>query len=452
MDKKYTEEFMHHAAAWIFEGYCLDIRYMGRVENGIRLLSSAVIDIVPFPVNRKLAFAVNTESFFAGHMQIDFPTVNHLFDVLNTAVQGGIHLDQQVVHLDNVDDRYSFYSNIIQKDAWFINLHLRISGNSVNNIGPLESVSIDNSLRAGTPPFDGLQDISHWLNLRSPLALALSPSIDINITPPVNIFFDECFLKDDDLRVILHAHSNFSIDKVKLAVLVYPRESLDERIHFADRVLWQEGEKGLRHGKLDAKLHKADSVLLILMIDNFTVRRQWLVDPGKARNSRYLAVNCFDREITKIHKAILQENHADKFEKAVSSLFFMLGFSPTLQIESDSPDIIVGSPLGKILIIECTIKIADFSQKMGKLVDRKVTLEKYFKERGHYCDLIAILVCKMPLDQIALNDSNFKNQNVILITEEDLSELLMMARYTQNPDLLIDDYLQRISTGSSSFI
>jgi hypothetical protein len=184
------------------------------------------------------------------------------------------------------------------------------------------------------------------------------------------------------------------------------------------------------------KLENADNVLVMLMLGSETVRRQWLTDPAKARNYRFLAVEHFDADLQKIREAVLKSTDARKFEQGVASLLFILGFSPSVQIETDSPDLIVSTPGGRLIIVECTTRIADVALKVGKLVDRRGSLEKALAESAHPGSVRAALVCRLPRDQIAAEDAYIKAQKVLLLSSDDLISSLNRVRHTVDLDQL----------------
>ena len=109
-----------------------------------------------------------------------------------------------------------------------------------------------------------------------------------------------------------------------------------------------------------------------------------------------------------------------------------------MQIETDSPDIIVQTPNGRIILVECTLKISDFSTKIGKLVDRRGALIKSFEKSGHMASISAALVCRLPRDQIAAKANELASHNAILITHEILNEAFKQVRHHNDPDEMLD--------------
>lgn len=188
----------------------------------------------------------------------------------------------------------------------------------------------------------------------------------------------------------------------------------------------------------------------MLMIGRSTVRRQWFLDPQKARNNRLLAVQHFDQDLKMIRSAVLETSDSARFEQGVAALLFLLGFSPCLQLETASPDLIVTTPGGRLVIVECTTRIADFSAKLGKLVDRRGSLTKSLSASRHPSEVVAVLVCRLPRDQIAAQVEELRSRSIILISGEELVSGFNLVRHSNDPDEILDEAFSSLSTAQHS--
>ncbi len=309
--------------------------------------------------------------------------------------------------------------------------------------------TVDNALRASLPPFDGLSDAAAWLGLRVPGTNSSPPSIDIRVGPPVDLIPDLCSLSKDMFKLTLHAHPKFDVSQVGLAVRAVPGYALETRKQVSSEIKWSRVKNGRKEGVAEINLQDADNALAMLMIGNSTVRRQWFLDPTKARNSRLLAVQHFDKDLKMIRHAVLDINDSVKFEEGVAALLFLLGFNPCVQIENDSPDIIVTTPSGRLAIVECTMRIADFSLKIGKIVDRRGTLIKSLANSKHHLPVLAVLVCRLPKDQIAAHPDYVRSHNILVITGDDLKAIFDRVRFVNDPDSIYNDALATINSNSN---
>lgn len=440
--------FLDAAEAWVCDGYSLDIRYLAEVDgDDIRLWDASVV-LNPLPAKQDLSFRIESTNFIFGHIQHAHEKKRTLLNLLARATAGELPLSRKELALVG-DNPCDFYSEMSHRERWFSELHLKVSG---DNRPPLPSptllAAIDNTLRASQPPFDGLADAASWLGLCAPGTSANPPAIGIRVLPPVDLILDRCALADDQLHLTLYAHPKFDVAHIGLALRAVPGNALAARKQVSSEIRWGRVRDGRREGTAQINLEHADNVLAMLMIGSSTVRRQWFLDPAKARNNRLLAIQHFDKDLRMVRHAVLESSDSSKFEKGVAALLFLLGFSPSVQLETDSPDLIVTTPGGRLAIVECTTRIADFASKVGKLVDRRGALSKSLVASGHPALVSAVLVCRLPRDQIAAYAGEVRAHNTILITGEDLAAGFDQVRFPSDPDRILEEAHAR-STGSA---
>lgn len=443
--------FLNAAKDWVCNSYSIDMRYFAG-KNGDNLqLWEALIMLTPLPSSQDTSFQFETNPFYAGQSQLSGIPKKTLLQILERAAEGQINVYGHSFNLSN-EQPYNYYSEMANSGRWFSDLHLKVASNQPPFLTAIDISSIENALRRYKLPFDGLADISRWLGLNDPQR-SFVPSINIRVGPPVDLIFPESNLADDRLSLTLHAHPNFNVDQAYLAVSAIPGKALESRKQIGTNINWKRVQNGRRVGIAQIHIEQADSVLTMLMIGNTTVRRHWFLDSAKARNSRLIAVQHFDKDIRMIKQAIL-ENATDsgRFEKGIAALLFLLGFTPSLQMETDSPDLVVTTPAGKLVIVECTTRIADFSAKLGRLVDRRGSLSKALQASNHYSRVDAALVCALPKDQIATHTDELKNHQIILISKEDLVAAFDRLRFPNDPDEMLDQAVAQLNTVGTTFI
>ncbi|MGO9445116.1 MAG: hypothetical protein ACLPXB_10115 [Thiobacillaceae bacterium] len=447
-NEHYKDLFLQAADDRLCDYYSLDARYIVRKEGGQSRLSEGLIVLVPLPVIHDMSFKVDTSLLSAGQQQLSRVSKKKLLQFLHHATQGQVDANGESFCLSS-EQPFSYYSEMTHSDRWFSDLHLQVSGVMQAVPSPIDSTVIDNELRNGTPPFDGLVDIKQWLGMSNPQSTQDTGSITIRVGPPVDLVLTACGLKDDQLRLTLHAHPRFDTSRLSLAVRATPGNTLESRRQVATEIEWERPRNGLRKGTALIRLTQADSAFAMLMIGGATVRRQWFLDPAKARNNRLVAVQHFDKDL-KMVKLALESTDSNRFELGVASLLFLLGFTPTVQIETDSPDLVVATPAGRLVIVECTTKFADFSSKLGKLVDRRGALSKALQASGHYSQVVGILVCGLPKDQIAPQANELATHQVPLVTKEDLTKAFELLRFPSDPDEMLDKAMAHLNAGSQA--
>ena len=439
-----VQTFLEAAESWVCDGYSLDIRYIADTDGAEKRIFSAMITLNPLPTKIDLGFQIECSRFSIGQIQRLRESKKSLLRMLTKATTGTLELPNEQCMLQAVQS-HDFYSEMNQRERWFSELHLQVIGSDRPAILTTELVNLDNKLRLSNPPFDGLADAASWLGLNPPGTTRVLPSIDMRVGPPVDLIFDRCGLIGDRLSLILHAHPKFDVTRVGLAVRATPGNALDARRQISNEIRWGRVRDGRREGSVQLSLQQADNVLAMLMIGTSTVRRQWFIDPGKARNNRLIAIQHFDKDLRMIRQAVFVSSDSAKFEKGVAALLFLLGFSPAIQVETDAPDLITATPSGKLAIIECTIKISDFTSKLGKLVDRRSALSKSMDTSGHPALVSSVLICRLPRDQIAAHTELLRAHNTILIAGEELEAAFNQVRFPNDPDRLLDEALMRTS-------
>ena len=281
-------------------------------------------------------------------------------------------------------------------------------------------------------------------SLRDDRLTGRAASIDLRILPPVDMIFEDSSIVDDRLKITLLAHPEFDASRAKLAIKTYPGKSLASRFWAENKIIWTKSQDDVSRGLLDIEANGSESALGMLILGNQTIRRQWYIDPSKSQNIRYAAMQYFDQEIRQTKLAALESNDSRKLEPAIASLLYLLGFSVVTPVEKDAPDIIATTPNGSIIIIECTTKIADFSLKLGKLVDRRNGLSKSLHSASHHSQVYAALVCNLPKDQIAIKETELLQHEVLLATREDLDRAFNLTQIPKNPDELIASAIQEM--------
>lgn len=440
--------FLEAAEAWICDGYSLDFRYIAAPAGNGYELWDASLTLNPLPPPQDLSLRIDVPGIAIGQIQRVEPNKSQLLQLLKNAIDGQVGLVNAPITLAS-SGSLDCYSEMSHRDRWFSDLHVSIYGS--NRPAPMatELAVIDSALRLADPPFDGLSDVANWLGLKAPGTTSSPPRIEIRVSPPVDLIFDGCSLAGDTLKLTLHAHPELDTSLVRVSFRAVPGNALAARRHATDKLVWGDVRDGRREGTAKVNLENADSVLVMLMVGTSTVRRQWFVDSERARNYRLLATQHFDRDLKMLKHAVLDSHDSMKFEQGIASLLFLLGFSPAIQIETDAPDLIVTTPRGRLAIVECTTRVADFASKIGKLVDRRGALSKSLEASSHRFDISSVLVCRLPRDQIATHADELRVRNTILITGEDIAEAFDRLRMPNDPDSLLADAIARMTSSSA---
>ncbi|SFB73429.1 hypothetical protein SAMN05216344_102116 [Polaromonas sp. OV174] len=438
MNRQATRDhFLESAAEWICDSYSLSIHYLATIEQGIFNIVDATLSFYPLPPEKVDNFAIKAGNLLAGREIFSSLKKDEILQRLTQAASGHLEVHDLQLSLQSGAEM-DYYSEIPHRDTGFSDLHLMVTGAHLRPASLSESIVTDNALRLATPPFDGMSDICSWLQLTDTRVNGRAPSITLRIGPPVDIIFDETKVHRNKLRLTLSAHPKFDTSRLVLATREFPGRGIETRKQASNLIVWKQVKKGRRSGVLNLDLTNANSVLAMLIVGRRTVRRRWFDDPEKAINSRYVATQLFDKDLKQLKHALLEAVDSVRFEQGVASLLFLLGFSSAIQVETQAPDILVTSPGGKLAIVECTTKISDFQNKLGKLVDRRNALMKTLETTGHNLQVYAFLACGLPKAQIAVEERQLTQHQVTLFSRENISLAFDQLRTPTSPDEMLD--------------
>lgn len=440
------KKFVSAAIDWVCDGYSLDIRYVQRHDLGTPQLWEAWVGVQPLPPTKDVGFTIATPLIIVGQRQLPRLTAAEILDTIQEAVLGRIKIDDTTLHMET--DSLSYYSEAMHRERWFAPLGLQVSGNRASRPAPLDSSLLDTQLRRADPPFDGMGDLGAWLGLNDRQFSGSGPVITIHISPPVDLIVEKGRVRDDHLELEILAMQSFDTTRIRLSMAAYPVDGISSRQQIASKIRWAKPRGGLRKGTVAIKIKRMDSALVMLTVGDATIRRQWFLDPEKVRNHRLAAVKLFDKDLRMVKQAVLQPADAARFEFGIQTLLFLLGFAPTVMLERDAPDLIVAAPSGRLVLVECTTRIADFHAKLGKLIDRRGAAIKHMQSSGHGSMVSAALVCALPRDQIAASDAELAKHGLMLFTAETLSAIFDQARFPNDPDKLLDEALGSANAGS----
>lgn len=443
------ESFLKGANDWICESYSLVTRYVAHKVNTETKLLHGVIFATPLLSDGLTEFEIDNEHFSAGlEIQANLSRVQ-IFERISSAINGDLIFNDNTIKLDSKYKK-DIQPGQIEIDPWYSELHIKNIGNHPSQTAYAENrQEQDTSLRGCTPPFDGIEDLCGWLHLVDPRRENTPTSIEISIKPPIDILFGESYLSKDKFFLKLVAHSKFDISRINLAIRELPSVDLKTRNNVTSSISWEDESENVKIGILEKNSINTESLLTMLSLGNRTIRRQWFLDPEKSQNLRYLATNHFDKELRQLRHHLIDVTDSRKFEQAIASLANLLGFTSAIQVETEAPDVIAISPRGRILIIECTTKISDFSTKVGKLVDRRISLQNHLAASGKHAEVVAILACAQSASQIAIEPESLKKHGIALVTKETIQSAFERARHLEDPDNLVDQLLQNLNSKSA---
>lgn len=422
---------------FIQDGYSVSIRYLAlRATEGSMHLVGLSVSAGPLSIDESLSFALENSLVVAGQENLNNQKSDWIIKILQDGAKGVFILRD--IEYKFWSPPYCYSSELDDSTRWEFDAHLK--GEVARNDGlKFDFAAIDRILRVAETPFDGVSDLTMWLDLPNPAEQEFSPIIELRVRPPIDCFVQDSSLRDDQLSLTVGSHPTLDISELHVAVRAVPGSGLRSRQQIAHSLQWSNPSDILSIGKAVVTLEKADAALVIVSFAGKTIRRQWFSDPVRARNSRTFASRHFDLELRQLRKSLLEGTDSNRFESAVCSLLFLLGFAPAPQLEADAPDVIATTPGGQVILIECTLRTADFATKVGKLVDRRNGLQERFDRERHFARLHAVLICRARREQLVYDENSLKKLGIRLVTLKELETALQMVNQPADPDSYFPD-------------
>jgi hypothetical protein len=161
----------------------------------------------------------------------------------------------------------------------------------------------------------------------------------------------------------------------------------------------------------------------------------WVADPKTAQNPFRVIHEVFDTKLTVLQELIAKAQvrggggNARDLEMAVEWLLWMLGFSPTHiggpSRMSEAPDLIVATPQGNILVVECTTGLLKEINKLPHLVERTEQIRKGLLISGNqYLRVLPVLATTKTRDEVRADLEQAHRLGILVVTKEDILKLI----------------------------
>jgi hypothetical protein len=439
------QSFLKSLSAWASKPYAADLRYIAcrGDECGHDLLSAELV-LAPLPIDDASTFQVTAGNLIAGQVVLNNLDPSDLEELVTTALNGRIVIGNQTLTIDGDEPLTATASRSGQE--WSVKPNILLTGKPTRISPDDPHVRLaDQELRQGDIPFDGMDELVRWLAVSDPRARDAVRALQISLRSPCEVAFDRSGFSGDTFTIAINAQPTLNTDNLGVAVITFPGTVNESRKQLGPKMTWRLDRKStLLQGEASIDSPKAERALVILNLGQTFVQRQWFGHPAKSPNERLLAAQCFDQELKQIRHCLFDGSQPEKFELAVAALAFLRGYSPAVQLETDSPDILLTTPGGQLVLVECTLQTRDVHSKVGKLVDRRHAITDALAAAKLSRPVLAILVTRQQRDQIAMSDDEFRSRRVCLVTRHELEEHFRAVGFPHDPDHEVSSAFDRL--------
>lgn len=246
-------ECISHAAAWLSDDSHCEIRCVEYISaHGSAIQDASLTLASPF-VNlvTENDVQLTVASLHATLLSTSGVGKEDALLLVKSACAGTLQLNNRVAALKSPDAGVDIYSESLNRDRWLCPLRFRISGERLQYLSELEAIRLDDSLRFNQTPFDGVGELSQWLQLKAAVDGTSPSGITVTVWPPVELIFSECFLNNSKLHLKARVAAKASLPQLSIAVRLTSGSLHNARMQVADGMIWEVQDSGQLIGSIE---------------------------------------------------------------------------------------------------------------------------------------------------------------------------------------------------------
>jgi hypothetical protein len=234
-------------------------------------------------------------------------------------------------------------------------------------------------------------------------------------------------------KLVINLVNGLDREKASIGFRLLERDAVVRRGTLSgDAISW---EDSARYQRGQAELEVAAGTILHCFAchDGRAHHHSWVANPSAAQNPFRAVHVAFDSNLTVLRELIAKAQskgaNARDLEVAVSWLLWMLGFSTThigqTRKTEDAPDLIAATPMGNLVVIECTTGILHEDSKLPHLVQRTEKIRHSLAACGNqHLRVLPVLVTTKTRDEVRAELDRAHKLGVLVATDEDFSQLI----------------------------
>ena len=319
-------------------------------------------------------------------------------------------------------------------------IRLGITGNQ--RIRTTDSPTLDWELKAAPTPFFNVQELCDEFFVGA----IRGDSSSVEITAfPIAAISPESVVDGTKARIAIELADSLPRESATIGYRIFGRNQGIKRGILNSASLSWSNRTDVWCGIGEIEVPPGAIVDCIASIAGIAQQHHWINDPKIAQNPRRSVHEAFDgglgvlREL--IEKSQKKGVDARELEMAVSWLLWLLGFSAThiggTGKTSDAPDLIAATPLGNLIVIECTTGILKEDSKLPHLCQRTEKIRQSLTNSGNqHVRVLPMLVTTKSRDEVKSELEQANKLGVLVATKEDFNEIISRTAFLPNPDRL----------------
>jgi hypothetical protein len=306
-----------------------------------------------------------------------------------------------------------------------------------------DSSGLEWELKAADPPYLTLNELLFDYGLAP---APTQPQVEAAHTLPVAIDHGLSRLDGSIARIGIRLEENLPHDKVEARLVGFkPGEPALRRCFKGCELSWTK-DGALSVGTVELSVQVGRPYQVIALFAGVAYHFWWLLDPHQVLNPRKLVFETVDHELTLLRKQLTPDQSGGasrEFEAAVGWLLWMHGFG-VVHIGGSAKaqraaDLLMTTPGGAFALVECTTGVLSVDSKVAKLLSRQAVIAEQLVRSGHNAvKVLPVLVTSKGKEEVVHDIPAAQERGVLVLTRDDLIELLNQAGMLTNPDELFN--------------
>lgn len=338
-------------------------------------------------------------------------TPNATFDIR----QDSSHLEE---YRGELDDAAQFGT----QQRWMV---LKVQ--QVSNI-PNITEALNWELRGHTEPYDGLLDLLDSFAL---LGMAEQFQAVVSI---LSVIDAESFIAGNKATIRVRMVEGLRPEDFRLGYRVLSRNGVNQRSSVDGSAFTWEKKEGLGYstGIAEIDVPAASTMHCYAVYNGRAFHHWWLGDSKAPHNISRAILQLYDTDLGKLRdwiKVGAKRGDSRSLEAGVATIFWMGGFS-VLHLgdnvhSNNAPDLIALTPIGHVVVVECTRGGLKTDAKMQKLMDRTLEIQDQLKaSNAEYLRVLPVMVTVRPRSELEADLPDFERRGIIVIAQEELQTAL----------------------------
>ncbi len=220
-------------------------------------------------------------------------------------------------------------------------------------------------------------------------------------------------------------------------------------------IKWSSQDRFL-HGSVTKKIPSGAVLQCFATYNGFAQHQYWLLDPTSAQNPRRALLEEFDLKLEALHDYLFDDDRKHKrssgeFEFGVAWLIWMLGFSVShiggTRRTSNAPDLLAATPMGNILVVECTTGLLKAENKLANLVERSEKVRKRLASSGNsHLRILPVIVTAKDREEVKADLEQAQRLNILVVTRETLFDWFSQTIVATDADAVFKQAMQSLQS------